>query len=814
MIKIRTKLVLLFLTPITLFSLLIFTYFAILTHETSQQRELSKKSIPLLHKLTTLKKNILLSNVALTEWMITANKKKKGERDTLWRNRIYPSFFALTHTLKQNGYSEKLLQKLIFQAHMLYTQQNEIEAIQHTTSNYPASMYLLKKGGPVLKKIYGVSYSIDDAQSRTHSDSTFNSFIFRRLLREGFLRLYQYTQKKSHIDLTLFYNMLSDANTQLNKLSCQGEPTQKPLCQEISLLKKLMRTYRSITFTAVKITQSEHQNISKNIYEENIAHTVNSIVTMLTDINLAVYNQNLDAMKSIETTNRLLAWILLGSFLLLILITLYVINHLTKSIIQPISSLTQATKAAQAGEHPIDVQYTPQDEIGILVDAFNTMRKAEEAFKEEIIEKSNALEKMSHFDMMTRLPNMLYFREHISQPLTATDKPKCIIFIELDQISVINASFGHDAGNLVIKTVADMLQKNGPESNFIARFSGHQFVVFSPTMTQSYEAMLYLDALSNLLATPLLYHESKITVTFRAGVSFFPTDAKKLDELITCAITALKQVKPSAEKNYAFFSRQLAKENQRDIIIAKLVSDTDNFQYFHLAYQPIYDLKSKNVHSLEVLLRVEHPDLEIISPLQVIRFAERQNTIHAITRWVIETALTELYHIIPNISHTPIQVAFNLSAKDLTEKNIVEILQIFSEYASPSIKLQVEITETALSESIQQIPHLLSKLKQNNVTISLDDFGTGYSSLSRLRLINVDELKIDQSFIQNLSENHENYELTKTIIQLGHALNMVVLAEGVETQEQYNLLDMFGCDLVQGFYFSKPVRIEEIEKIL
>ena len=422
---------------------------------------------------------------------------------------------------------------------------------------------------------------------------------------------------------------------------------------------------------------------------------------------------------------------------------------------------------------------------------------------------------LAHKDHLTGLINRSLFTEKASDLLTKHQrdgKLMAIIFLDLDRFKLVNDSYGHEAGDLLLKIVAERLSRSVREVDIISRFGGDEFVI-ALTDIKSHKIIEQLaKKIQNNLSRPFVFLKKEMHVSASLGISVYPSSGTTISDLIKNADIAMYLSKQS-KTPYAFFDDSMAEDiNQRLVIENELrnVILRDELKVF---YQPQFEISTGKLIGMEALVRWQHPKKGLISPNDFIALSEETGQIHMLGQWVMETACSTLKGWIDR-GAKPIRVAVNLSTLQLEDENIVnKISSILEATKLPHNLLELEITESAVMNNEQLIIDKLETIKALGIKLAIDDFGTGYSSLSYLKRLPINLLKIDRSFVSN-SSNKVDADIIRTIIVLAHSMGIEVIAEGIETEEQNTLLKSLNCDFVQGYYFGKPMPAKEFEKML
>lgn len=425
--------------------------------------------------------------------------------------------------------------------------------------------------------------------------------------------------------------------------------------------------------------------------------------------------------------------------------------------------------------------------------------------------------KMATHDALTDLPNRYLLQDRIKQAL-AHDRRKheqaAVLFIDLDNFKIINDSLGHDFGDLLLQEVATRLISVVREEDTVARQGGDEFIVLLPEVAGAYNAEHVAQIILNTLTQPYHINDKEIHIGGSIGIAIYPSDGKDVDTLLRNSDVAMYHAKNKGRNNYQFFNAEM---NQ--LAVAKHALSVDlRYAIEHngllLHFQPVVELSSEKIVSMEVLLRWQHPQHGMISPAKFIPIAEETGLIIPIGEWVLRQACQQINAWKNQGYEVPI-LAINVSIRQFQKKTLVADFEaILQETGIDASHLILEITESLLAEDVDEASKLLHQLSALGFEISVDDFGTGYSSLSFLKRYPINTLKIDRSFVNDITTDPDDAVICAAIIALAHSLNMKVVAEGIETKPQLDFLTEQKCDRYQGFYFSRPLPAEDIEKML
>lgn len=438
----------------------------------------------------------------------------------------------------------------------------------------------------------------------------------------------------------------------------------------------------------------------------------------------------------------------------------------------------------------------------------------------DITERKEAEKRILHLathDALTNLPNRVLLYDRINQAIAQAHRSgNCVavIFVDLDKFKVVNDSLGHDTGDLLLQAVATKLSKNLREVDTVARQGGDEFIIVVPGLEHPEDTAVIAQKLLASLSEPFMVKTYELHTGASIGISIYPHDGQDVATLMKNSDTAMYHAKESGRNNYQFFAAQMNVMAAERLLLETNLRHALERDEFLLYYQPIVLCGSGDVVGAEALLRWQQPELGWVSPAKFIPVAEDTGLIGPLGEWVFKTACLQVKAWLDAGYATP-RVAINLSTRQFRQGNLIEVIaQTISEAGIEARHVEVEITESLLMERADEAVGKLKALSDMGIRISIDDFGTGYSSLSYLKRFPIDKLKIDQSFVRDVATDADDAAIVVAIIAMAHSLDVKVVAEGVETVEQYDFLRQHGCDECQGYYFSKPLPARDVAKQL
>jgi diguanylate cyclase (GGDEF)-like protein/PAS domain S-box-containing protein len=423
---------------------------------------------------------------------------------------------------------------------------------------------------------------------------------------------------------------------------------------------------------------------------------------------------------------------------------------------------------------------------------------------------------LAYYDVLTGLPNRTLLRDRLGQMIAAAHRDNmqfALLFLDLDRFKYINDSMGHSVGDKLLQSVAQRLQVCVREGDTVSRIGGDEFIVLLREIDEQGVALV-ADKLLKTLATPFNLNGQEISTYASVGIALYPEHATDIDVLMKNADAAMYCAKEDGRNNYKFFTPEMNFRANQVFLMEKDLRVALEQDQFTLVYQPQVDLMTGKICGAEALLRWKHPEKGFISPAEFIPVAEETGQIVPIGEWVVRTACWR-FASWQKQGMPAIPIAVNLSIRQLRQPNLAEVIEAaLEENGLDPHYLELEITEGIMMGDTKSAMAFLSRMHSLGVQMSIDDFGTGFSSLSYLKNLPVNKLKIDQSFVRDIETDESDAAIVRSIISLGHRLDLKVIAEGVETLEQLDFLRIRGCDEVQGYYFSRPLSADDFQKFV
>jgi diguanylate cyclase (GGDEF)-like protein/PAS domain S-box-containing protein len=450
----------------------------------------------------------------------------------------------------------------------------------------------------------------------------------------------------------------------------------------------------------------------------------------------------------------------------------------------------------------------------------------------DITEKKQAEEQvqfLAYYDGLTSLPNRVLFKENLNQALAYSQRHErlmALLFLDLDRFKQINDTFGHSLGDLLLKGVAERLRTDVRISDCVARreandlessvgrFGGDEFTLLITDVSSIQSAAKIAQRILELIAEPFELDNQEIYITASIGISMHPHDGANADVLLKNADAAMYAAKERGKNGYNFYTPSMNSKTSTKLSLENDLRKAIGREEFVVYYQPKLDVMSGRVIGVEALLRWRHPSKGLLSPAEFIPLAEETGLIMPLGEWGLGTVCSQSLDW-QKKGIPPLPIAVNLSCVQFRQKNLREMIAQTLDHAGLDPRLlELEITESTIMQNEEEAGRTLRKLKEMGIRISIDDFGTGFSSLSYLKRFTLDALKIDRSFIKDLTTDGDDRAITIAIIAMAHSLGLKVIAEGVETQQQLAFLREHGCDEVQGYLFSPPLAEPDIVALL
>ena len=437
--------------------------------------------------------------------------------------------------------------------------------------------------------------------------------------------------------------------------------------------------------------------------------------------------------------------------------------------------------------------------------------------REAAVLAAGEIEHLAYHDSLTGLPNRPLFLDRMIIALAHAHRYKhgvAVYFLDLDRFKDINDSLGHSIGDELLRAVGERVRKCVREGDTVARFGGDEFTIMAEMIDRVEDAAKIAQKIQEAVKLPFVFGEHELFVSFSIGISLYPLDGTDPETLVKNADTAMYRAKEQGRDNYQLYAPAMNARALERLALENMLRRALSQNELIIKYQPLIDLQTGEISSVEALLRWKHPELGLLTPAHFISAAEVSGLIVPIGNWVLKTACTQIMEWQTSM-HRTFGVAVNLSARQFQQPELVAtVVDALRESGLPPHLLELEITESSAMLNTENTLLTLLDLKQLGVRISMDDFGTGYSSLSYLKRFPIDTLKLDQSFVRDVVDDVQDAAIVTAVIAMAHSLRLEVVAEGVETVRQLEFFRAQKCDKTQGYLFSVPLSTEEFETLV
>lgn len=492
---------------------------------------------------------------------------------------------------------------------------------------------------------------------------------------------------------------------------------------------------------------------------------------------------------------------IVDSFLLCALVTPMLYLFAFRPLVQHIIKRKDAEEALRKAHNELEVR---------VQERTSELAKAIKELKKENVERKKAEEKMEHlafYDALTNLPNRALFTKRLERILKRSQHGNynlfAVLFLDLDRFKIINDSLGHIIGDRLLIAVARRLEACLRPDDFLARFGGDEFAILLNGIKELTNVAYVANRIQKELMVPFNLEGREVFTSVSIGISVGPSSYDKEEDILRDADSAMYRAKARCKGSYEIFDAEM-----HTLVMARLQLETDLrraivHKEFLAYYQPIVSLKKREIIGVEALLRWQHPQKGLISPMEFIPIAEETGLIIPIGEWMLKEACTQ-NRVWQDAGYQHLSIKVNVSARQFQHHNLVEEVRLVLKQANLAAQaLDIEITESIAMEDYSM--KALKELSDMGVRISVDDFGTGYSSMASLNRFPINTIKIDRSFVKNIATNSNAEGIIKAIISMAHSLNIEVVAEGVETEEQLTFLMEHQCDDIQGYLISRPL---------
>lgn len=519
------------------------------------------------------------------------------------------------------------------------------------------------------------------------------------------------------------------------------------------------------------------------------------------------------------------------TLIIILMIAIWVSRILSAKYTEPIFTLRDNMTDASSGNLDVKCDVASDDEFGDLSRMFNSMmdiisnnykelsasKAALEVSEQELKKNYAHIEQLAYHDGLTGLYNRVAFMKYaykIFHDASVGASKHAIFFIDLDNFKNINDTLGHDYGDLLLKDVSDRMLSCIASDDILARNGGDEFLILKNRFDTVDDLENFASQLVNVVHHPFILNDETAVVSMSVGIAVFPNNGLTVSELIKNADIAMYNAKNSGKNSYRFFDSYMEDDVNRKNDLADILSHVIDKNEIYLQYQPQVNVESGQVTGYEALMRIESELVGFISPAEFIPIAEETGIINILGEWALIEACN-FNQVLIKSGFGPLRVSVNVSTTQLKDDHLIDIIKSIPEKTGMDLKhLEIEITESVLMNSFEHNLKLINQMRELGCSIALDDFGTGYSSFNYLTQIPIDTLKIDKSFIDGICSNEKDRCIADSIIDLAHKMDISVVAEGVEDNEQLQILQNQFCDTLQGYLFSKPLNSTDFIELL
>lgn len=607
-------------------------------------------------------------------------------------------------------------------------------------------------------------------------------------------------------DIELIYEQIYQKLSALQKLSetgvtgIQTEASVQDMLQSAKLWKKDFSFVQSIH-------ASPNWRMDVVLIDRIIIPLDHEIVNLLEQLEQITSNS---AEKDVIRLARLGEDIIITLWSLMIagaIIAILGYFYLSKSVLKPIAIVTHALKAEASDGQRVMLPEIESIETQNLIEAFTMMRK-------QVHTRQTALEHQALHDALTGLPNRTLLYDRVQQTinkLQREDGSMVLLMMDLDHFKDINDTLGHQVGDRILEKVSRRLVNTLRDTDTVARLGGDEFAIALPMQDQGYAENVAKKILASL-EKPFQIEGYQLFVGGSIGIAVYPEHGDRVDKLLQHADVAM-YVSKRSNTGYRIYDPSQDKDNMGRLALSNDLRQALNNEELMVYYQPKLDMKTGLTYGVEALVRWNHQERGFIPPDQIIYIAEHTGLIKELTHWVLKESISQCSHWNSRGMH--LSVSVNLSTRNLQDPGLYDIVKSnLDAYDFPPESLVLEVTESAMLIEPENASEILMRMDALGVCISIDDFGTGFSSLAYLKQLPVDELKIDKSFVMNMDGNENDAVIVRSTIDLAKNLGLKVVAEGVENVDTWHLLNILDCDYAQGFYMSKPLPADKLEKYL
>lgn len=497
---------------------------------------------------------------------------------------------------------------------------------------------------------------------------------------------------------------------------------------------------------------------------------------------------------------------------------------LSQSITRPLLQLTGLMNSViQNNDYSVRLENNTSNEIGILTRGFNEMlahiQINDEQLAHELSERYKAeehLDKLAYYDVITGIPNRHYFQEKLEQAIERTVKSQsmmALLFLDLDNFKTVNDTLGHKTGDRLLKQASSRLSNVVRQSDYICRIGGDEFAIIIENVNDIDDVSTVTTKCIECLSNPFVFEGKNFFIGVSIGVSICPSDATTANDLLVNADMAMYEAKIRGKNNYQYFNKEMNQAHSNRYQLETDLRHAIERDQLELYYQPQINAHNGEITCIEALMRWNHPEKGIITPDVFIPVAEETGLILQLGEWLLDTACQHTKEL-ESTALKSISVALNISGIQIQEEGFIDtVWNALKKSEVTRNHMEFEITESVLMDNSEIVSKNINQLKILGIHLAIDDFGTGFSSMGYLKSFPISKLKIDKSFISGLPHSNKDAAITQAVIAMSHSLKIKVVAEGVEHKDQVKFLRDYNCDLLQGYYYAKPIPFDDLLKL-
>lgn len=504
-------------------------------------------------------------------------------------------------------------------------------------------------------------------------------------------------------------------------------------------------------------------------------------------------------------------------FFIIVIIFSVASRFFDEYVMKKIRIMNNGLEMIAKGQYEHYIEMGSRDEFSDIAKTINEMKEDIKSRETELRKKRKQIHRLAYYDSLTGLPNRVLFEEKLSIALEDAKLNKgklALLYLDLDDFKKVNDTIGHMFGDLLLKNVGRLLQKCLGKNATVTRLGGDEFVAVLPHIDDEEELVRVIENIIKSFQNPWILDDREFYITVSIGITIYPKDGQADHILLKNADTAMYFAKKNGKNSYHFYTPDLNEKMIEKLEIENNLRHAVERNEFMVYYQPKVHMRTGHITGVEALLRWKHPIKGMISPNEFIPIAEETKLIVPIGEWVLRNAC-EQNKIWQELGYPDVSVSVNLSVIQIQQPDFIQkVKRILNETGIKPSCLELEITENIIMENFELTNDILNHLRGLGIRISLDDFGKGYSSLNYLKQLEIDILKIDKAFVDDITENNHQQSIVKAVIEMAHNMDIIVVAEGVETWEQFKFLKSLHCDKVQGYLFSKPISVLEMEEMM